>query len=112
MPVYVHKTANRLRIRSSYILENPTVIERAIDELRCNRALIDIKHKRYAGSVAITFDEKQIDVNELLDQVRSRGWMRQIDGQGFIEKAMRSSSRNLMRGAAVMVLKRVVTAAL
>ncbi len=67
MNTYIHKTNQRLRVRSDFIRQNPNSVNELIADLEQIDAIGMIKHKRFAGSVAINFDDKELDCDSLLE---------------------------------------------
>ncbi len=110
MNTYIHKTDKRLRIRSDYIKNNPKEVNALITQLDEIDAITHINHKRYAGSVAICFDKEALDCNSLLEILESHHWTNSRDTPSFIEKAMVSGTKTLIKGAASIALNRVVGA--
>ncbi len=110
MNTYIHKTNHRLRIRSDYIKDNPESVIELISQLEEIDAITQIRHKRYAGSVAICFDRNELDCESLLEIVESHNWTQSSDRPSFVEKAMVSGTKTLIKGAAGIALNRVVGA--
>ncbi|WP_417348283.1 hypothetical protein [Ferrimonas sp.] len=108
MSTYIHKTDRRLRIRSDYILNNPAEVQALADQLRQIDAVLEVRHRRYAGSVTLMFDHNELTADDLLETVESHGWLRSDSRNAFVENAVRSGSRSLMKGVAVLALKRLV----
>ncbi|QIZ76228.1 hypothetical protein [Ferrimonas lipolytica] len=108
MATYIHKTAQRLRIRSEYILQHPNEVHALIEQLNAIEAVETVSHKRYAGSVAITFDGTEISADDLLETVESHGWLRSEEKSAFVENAVKSGSKTLVKGVAVMALKQLM----
>ncbi|MGF1731409.1 HMA2 domain-containing protein [Photobacterium kasasachensis] len=108
MNTYIHKTNQRLRVRSDFIRQNPKAVKELIADLQQIDAIGAIKHKRYAGSVAISFDDKELDCESLLEILDSHGWTRASSRPTFIENAVTNGTKTFARGMAVMALKRLV----
>ena len=108
MNTYIHKTQQRLRIRSDFIRQQPSQVVELIAELEQIDAIHTIKHKRHAGSVAITFDAKELDCDSLLEILESHHWTRGQDKPSFIENAVSKGTKTFAKGMAVMALKRLV----
>ncbi len=108
MNTYIHKTNQRLRVRSDFIRQNPNSVNELIADLEQIDAIGMIKHKRFAGSVAINFDDKELDCDSLLEILEGHGWMRRYDKPSFIENAVSKGTKTFAKGMAVMALKRVV----
>ncbi|TKB56872.1 hypothetical protein FCL42_06525 [Ferrimonas aestuarii] len=106
MSTYIHKTQKRLRIRSEYILRHPQEVAELIEQLQQVDAIQSVTHKRFAGSVAIVFDDQQMDADTLLETVESHGWLRSENHAAFVENAVKSGSKTLVKGVAMMALKR------
>ncbi|MGF1787056.1 hypothetical protein L4D00_14775 [Photobacterium swingsii] len=108
MNTYIHKTEQRLRVRSDYIHQNPQAVAELIKSLEEIDAITQIKHKRYAGSVAINFDNKELDCESLLETLESHGWTQGADKPSFIENAVSKGTKTFAKGMAMMALKRLV----
>ncbi|WP_232321895.1 HMA2 domain-containing protein [Photobacterium jeanii] len=108
MNTYIHKTQQRLRIRSDYIQQNPEAVAELIEQLEEIDAITQIKHKRFAGSVAICFDNNELDCETLLETLSSHGWTKGIEKSAFIENAVIKGTKTFMKGMAVIALKRLV----
>lgn len=108
MNTYIHKTEQRLRVRSDYIHQNPLAVAELIKNLEEIDAITQIKHKRYAGSVAISFDNKELDCESLLETLESHGWTQGADKPSFIENAVSKGTKTFAKGMAMMALKRLV----
>ncbi len=108
MNTYIHKTNQRLRVRSDYIHQNPNSVAELINSLEEIDAITQIKHKRYAGSVAISFDNNELDCESLLDTLSSHGWTQGADKPSFIENAVTKGTKTFAKGMAMMALKRLV----
>ncbi len=112
MATYLHKTPHRLRVRSDFILHNPKHVAGLIHQLQKIDAIEHIRHKRFAGSVAIRFDPAQLEVEELLETVASHGWLQSEEQLPWLEHTVRNSSKNLVRGAALLALRQLLGPAL
>ncbi|MCV3263430.1 hypothetical protein OGZ01_12810 [Vibrio harveyi] len=74
MNTYIHKTNHRLRVRSDYIKDHPKEVEELICQLEEIDAVREVKHKKYAGSVAISFDSRELDCDSLMEILESHHW--------------------------------------
>lgn len=110
MNTYIHKTNQRLRVRSDFIKDNPDSVKTLISQLEEIDAITQIRHKKYAGSVAICFDHNELDCESLLEILESHNWTQSSDRPSFVEKAMVSGTKTLIKGAAGIALNRVVGA--
>lgn len=108
MNTYIHKTAERLRVRSDFIRNNPTQVSELITQLNKIDAITDIKHKRHAGSVAICFKQDELDCEELLDLLHSHKWTRAAEKNSFIENAVVNGTKTFAKGLTLMALKQFV----
>ncbi|WP_028115386.1 HMA2 domain-containing protein [Ferrimonas senticii] len=108
MSAYIHKTDRRLRVRSDYILRNPQQVEQLIDQLKQIEAIDTISHKRFAGSVAITFNSSEMSADDLLETVESHGWLRSEQRHAFVENAVKNGSKTLVKGIAALALRQLV----
>ncbi|GAL17467.1 hypothetical protein JCM19235_6016 [Vibrio maritimus] len=108
MNTYIHKTNQRLRVRSDFIKDHPSQVETLIQQLLDIDAVLQIKHKKHAGSVAICFDAKELDCESLLEIIESHGWTKSSDKPSFVEKAMVSGTKTLVRGVTGVALSRLV----
>lgn len=112
MQIYIHKTNNRVRIRSDYIFENSDKVQELINELHKIDGIFQIKHKKYAGSVAITFCEKSITQDALLETLASNDWLQETQKNRFVENAMRKGTKSLLKGMLMLVAKKTLGAGL
>ncbi|MFT5879934.1 MAG: hypothetical protein ACI86X_001055 [Moritella sp.] len=108
MSTYMHKTDRRLRVRSDFIKQNHKSVVALISELEQIDAIQNIKYKRHAGSVAINFDNKEIDCESLLEILDSHGWLQSSIKQAFIESAVTKGTKTFTKGIAMMALRRLV----
>ncbi|WCE30847.1 HMA2 domain-containing protein [Vibrio sp. SCSIO 43137] len=108
MMTYIHKTDCRLRIRSDFILNHPGEVKDLIKDLNEIDAIQAVKHKRYAGSVAIKFDNSELDCESLLEILDSHGWTKAEEKNFFIENAAISGTKSLVKGAATIALSRFI----
>lgn len=108
MNTYIHSTNQRLRVRSDYIKGHPAEVEKLINQLKDIDAVFTIKHKKYAGSVAIQFDPNDLDCESLLEILESHHWTQSDERPSFVEKAMVSGTKTLVKGAATIALNRLI----
>ncbi|MEI6859062.1 MAG: hypothetical protein V5788_04645 [Shewanella sp.] len=108
MNTYIHKTAQRLRVRSDFIRQNPQQVADLIKQLTQIDAITDVKHKRYAGSVALCFNGTELDCEELLELLDSHGWTRAATRASFIENAVVNGTKTFAKGMTMMALKQLV----
>ncbi|NOH30961.1 MULTISPECIES: HMA2 domain-containing protein [Vibrio] len=108
MNTYIHKTNQRLRVRSDFIKDHPKQVEELIKQLSDIDAIYQLKHQKHAGSVAICFDPKELDCESLLEIVESHGWTKSSDKPSFIEKAMVSGTKTFVKGMTGVALSRLV----
>ncbi len=112
MQAYIHKTDNRVRIRSDYIFENSVEVEALIVELLKIDGILRIKHKKHAGSVAITFCKKSITQDALLETLASNDWLQETQKNQFVENAMRKGTKSLLKGMVMLAAKKTLGAGL
>lgn len=105
---YIHKTNQRLRVRSDYIKNNTLNVSNLIKQLEDIDAITAIKHKKYAGSVAISFNAHQLDCESLLEILESHHWLQSSDRTSFIENAVVSGTKTIAKGLAGMALKQLL----
>lgn len=108
MNTYIHKTDQRLRVRSDFIKSHPVEVEKLIDDLEKIDAIVDIKHKKYAGSVAITFDNTDFDCEMLQEILESHQWTESESKNFFIENAAISGTKSFLKGAVSIGLSRLL----
>lgn len=108
MNTYIHKTNQRLRVRSDYIKDHPDQVCELIKQLEDVCAVNQIKYKQHAGSVAICFNGKELDCDSLLDILESHNWTESSNKPSFIENAMVSGTKTLVKGLAGVALSRIV----
>lgn len=108
MQTYIHKSKNRIRIRSDYILQNSPSVQALMTKLQKIEGIKQITHKEYAGSVAITYCHENISQETLLETLSSNGWTQQSDDNQFIENAVRKGSKTLVKGAIMMIAKKTL----
>lgn len=108
MNTYTHKTDCRLRVRSDFIRNNPDDVMALIRDLKEIEAVQEIVHKKYAGSVAIKFNSKELDCDSLLEILESHGWTKADEKNFFIENAAISGTKSLVKGAATIALSRFI----
>jgi len=108
MQTYTHKTNNRVRVRSDFILENAQEVQDLIEKLHKIDGILAIKHKKYAGSVAITFCEKSITQEALLETLSSNGWLQETQQTQIVEDAMRKGTKSLVKGALMLAANKTL----
>ncbi|CAK6714866.1 conserved hypothetical protein [Vibrio harveyi] len=108
MNTYIHKTNHRLRVRSDYIKDHPKEVEELICQLEGIDAVREVKHKKYAGSVAISFDSRELDCDSLMEILESHHWTLSSEKPSFVEKAMVSGTKSLVKGLTGVALTRIV----
>jgi len=108
MQAYIHKTNNRLRIRSDYIFEHRKEVVALIEKLHQIEGVLQIKHKKHAGSVAITFCDKSLTQEALLETVSSHGWLQESKQRRFVENAARKGTKSLVKGALLLAAKKTL----
>lgn len=108
MNTYIHKTNQRLRVRSDYIKDHPNEVVELICQLKEIDAVREIKHKKYAGSVAISFDNTELDCESLMEILESHHWTLSSEKPSFVEKAMVSGTKSLVKGLTGVALTRMV----
>ncbi|WP_299020388.1 HMA2 domain-containing protein [uncultured Photobacterium sp.] len=108
MQPYIHRTANRLRIRSDFIRDNPKEVKHLVEKLQQIEGIVSVRHKKYAGSVALVFDSQVVDADVLMETVESHGWLRSAQRKELVENAVRVGTRSLCRGMAMMVLRKTL----
>lgn len=108
METYIHKTRSRLRVRSDFIKNHPEAVQKLIKDLQQIEAVTEIKHKKYAGSVAIKFDANELDCDSLLDILGSHDWMNVEEKNLFIENAAINGAKSLLKGAATIAFSRFI----
>ncbi|WP_282167159.1 HMA2 domain-containing protein [Shewanella japonica] len=108
MSVYVHKTKQRLRVRSEYIRHNKDQVIELIEQLNEIDAIKHIKHQCHAGSVAITFDDNELDCESLLEILESHDWLVESGKSSFVESAVIAGTKTLVKGMAGIALSRLV----
>ncbi|AWH89444.1 HMA2 domain-containing protein [Limnobaculum parvum] len=105
---YVHQTQNRVRIRSDYIQQHAAEVTELIAKLKLVPGIKEIQYRRYAGSVAIRFDNKVISAAALLGTVESYDWLEHSEERDFINNAVRLGAKTLLKGIALTTLKRTL----
>jgi len=108
METYIHKTKSRLRVRSDFIKNHPNNVETLITNLESIDAIDQIKHKKYAGSVAIKFNGDELTCDALLEILDSHDWMNVEEKNLFIENAAINGAKSLLKGVATITLSRVI----
>ncbi|WP_153914855.1 HMA2 domain-containing protein [Shewanella sp. TC10] len=108
MSIYIHKTKQRLRVRSEYIRNNKQQVDELIEQLEQIDAVKHVKHQHHAGSVAITFDNNELDCENLLEILESHGWLEESGKSSFVENAVIAGTKTLVKGMAGIALSRLV----
>lgn len=108
METYIHKTKSRLRVRSDFIKNNTNSVKELIVSLQQIESIEEIKHKKYAGSVAIKFDSNELDCDALMDILASHDWMKVEERNLFIENAAVNGAKSLIKGAATIAFSRFI----
>jgi len=108
MKTYIHKTKNRLRVRSDYIFENRREVEALITKLQLIEGISTIKHQKHAGSVAITFSDESLTLEALSETLESHGWLQESKKDRFIENVTRKGTKSLLKGVAMLAAKKAL----
>lgn len=108
MNTYIHKTSQRLRVRSDYIKNHPKEVAELLTQLESIDAIKNIKYKKHAGSVAICFDDKELDCESLLEILESHHWTLHSEKPSFVENAMVTGTKTLAKSVAGIALSRLV----
>ncbi|CAM3624384.1 hypothetical protein VA7868_02480 [Vibrio aerogenes CECT 7868] len=108
MNTYIHKTDQRLRVRSDFIRNNPQQIEEDIKKLQQMEAIAAVKHKVYAGSVAVRFDHQKMTCEALLEILSGYGWTQVDQKQFFIENAAVKGTKSVAKGLVALAFTRLV----
>ncbi|MGF1765343.1 HMA2 domain-containing protein [Aliivibrio kagoshimensis] len=108
MKTYIHKTDHRLRVRSDYIKNQPKEVSELIGQLKKIDSVTHIKYKKHAGSVAISFDRNVLDCESLLEILESHQWTESGRSPSFVENAMVSGTKTLVKGVTGLMLSRLV----
>ncbi len=107
MKIYVHKTNHRVRVRSSYIRDHYNEVSTLISQLESIDAIRTIKHKKHAGSVAVSFDPNELHCDDLLEIFESHGWLEANGKPSVVERAISMGTKTFAKGLATMALKRI-----
>ncbi|BBQ84848.1 MULTISPECIES: hypothetical protein [Enterobacteriaceae] len=108
MTPYLHQTPNRIRIRSSWIQRHPQDVTRLVDSLRARDGILDVVHRLYAGSVAVSFDPSRISASALLSELEQAQWLSSQKDKSYIENSLRVGAGHLLKTLAFGALKRTV----
>lgn len=108
MNTYIHTTNHRVRVRSDFIKENRKEVNLLISQLEQIDAITSVKHRKYAGSVAITFDANELDSDSVLEILESHGWLRSNPKPAFIENAVVTGTKTFAKGMVGVALSRLV----
>ncbi|AFJ47896.1 hypothetical protein [Shimwellia blattae] len=108
MSPYLHQTQNRIRVRSDFILRNPGMVARQVATMEGMPGVLEVVHRRYAGSVAVRFDEHKISSKALLAHIEAEGWLSAQKDKAYIDTTVRHLTRHVAKGLAVMTFNMVV----
>ena len=108
MAPYLHQTQNRLRVRSDFILRNPQQVALQLAQLKGVAGVKEVIYRRYAGSVAVRFDESRISGSALLAQMEGFGWLSVRKDNAYIDTTVRQLARGMVKGAAMLTLNALV----
>ncbi|CAM4220709.1 HMA2 domain-containing protein [Vibrio neonatus] len=108
MNTYIHKTNQRVRVRSDYIRNHPKTVMSLLEQLEEIDAINKITYRKHAGSVAIHFDDKELDCESLIEILESHNWMQSTQKPSFIENAAISGTKTLAKSIAGIALSRLV----
>ncbi|WP_244204671.1 HMA2 domain-containing protein [Vibrio rhodolitus] len=108
MNTYIHKTNQRVRVRSDFIKEHQKEVASLISQLEQIDAITEIKHKKHAGSVAISFDPNELDTESVMEILESHGWLKSNPKPSFVENAVISGTKTFAKGMAGIALSRLV----
>ncbi|AVR02693.1 hypothetical protein [Pluralibacter gergoviae] len=108
MAPYLHQTQNRLRVRSDFILRNPQQVALQLAQLKGAAGVKEVIYRRYAGSVAVRFDESRVSGSALLAQMEGFGWLTARNDNAYIDTTVRQLARSMVKGAAMLTLNAVV----
>ncbi|WP_235868465.1 HMA2 domain-containing protein [Vibrio ezurae] len=108
MNTYIHKTNQRVRVRSDYIKNNPKTVIELIEQLKEIDSIQKVTYKKHAGSVAIHFDDKELDCESLIEILESHHWMQSTEKPSLIENAAITGTKTLAKSIAGIALSRLV----
>lgn len=108
MTPYLHQTQNRIRVRSDFILRNPELVAREVKTMEGMEGVLEVVHRRYAGSVAVRFDEQKISAKTLLARIEAESWLSVQKDKAYIDTTVRQLTRTVAKGLAVMTFNMVV----
>ncbi|WP_231892572.1 MULTISPECIES: HMA2 domain-containing protein [unclassified Vibrio] len=108
MNTYIHKTNQRLRVRSDFIKTHPKTVQNLLSQFEDIDAIHKVTHKKHAGSVAICFDCKELDCESLIEILDSHGWLKSSEKPSFIENAAVSGTKTLAKSLAGIALSRLI----
>ncbi len=79
-----------------------------LEQLEEIDAINKITYRKHAGSVAIHFDDKELDCESLIEILESHNWMQSTQKPSFIENAAISGTKTLAKSIAGIALSRLV----
>ncbi len=112
MKPFIHSTANRIRVRSDFIRTNPKLVSAQIDEMKDLAGIVDISFKRYAGSVAIVFDNKLNSAEDIMLMVEDSKWLSVTASDELVSSLTRNYAKKICKGVAMLALRKTLTPSL
>jgi len=81
-PPYIHSLDGRLRIRLATVKGSPTRAVEIEGRLRCYSGILTVKANPITGNVLILYDHQKLAQHELLETLRSLGYLREAAASG------------------------------
>lgn len=108
MKPFIHSTANRIRVRSDFIRQNPQLISEQLSEMKAQPGIVDISFKKYAGSVAIVFDNQLNSATSIMAFIEDSHWLSLTPKDELVGSLARSYTRSLCKGMAMLALRKTL----
>jgi hypothetical protein len=77
-PPYIHALDGRLRIKLATVKGSPTTAVEIEGRLRCYPGIIHVSANPITGNVLILYDHQKLAQHEVLETLRTLGYLRQL----------------------------------
>lgn len=112
MKPFIHSTANRIRVRSDFIRTNPKLVAAQLVEMKNQAGIVDISFKRYAGSVAIVFDDKNNSAQDIMQMIEDSQWLSVTASNELVGSLTRNYAKKICKGVAMLALRKTLAPSL
>jgi len=108
MQPYIHQVRGRIRVRSIAIKQQPNQVADLLTRLNEADGIKTITHKRYAGSVAVTYDATVVKADTLMAFFESHGLLREDLSDDAVTRLVANGGKLVGRTLITLAAQRVL----